>query len=88
MPHHKSAAKRLRQAEVRRQHNVHFRSQMRSAIKRVRTALEAGDVEGAQTHLGEATRIIDTTRAKGVIHAHDASRKISRLTRAVRAKSG
>ncbi len=87
MPHHKSASKRLRQGEVRRQRNVHFRSTMRSAIKRVRAALDKDDVDAARTALAEATQIIDSTRSRGVIHARNASRKISRLTRAVNAKS-
>jgi len=87
VPHHKSASKRLRQAEVRRQRNVHFRSNMRTAIKKVRAALDAGDVPKAQTLLAEATQIIDTTRSHGVIHARTASRKIGRLTRAVNAKT-
>jgi small subunit ribosomal protein S20 len=86
VPHHKSASKRLRQGEVRRQRNVHFRSTMRSAIKQVRQALDKGDVDGAQKFLAEATQIIDATRNKGVIHARTASRKISRLTRAVNTK--
>jgi len=87
VPHHKSASKRLRQGEVRRQRNVHFRSTMRSAIKRVRAALDKDDVDAARTALAEATQIIDSTRSRGVIHARNASRKISRLTRAVNAKS-
>ncbi len=83
MPHHKSAFKRLRQTETRRQRNIHYRSRMRSAIKKVRTALEANDVAAAQTALVEATKIIDSTQSKGVIHRRNASRTISRLTRAV-----
>ncbi len=87
MPHHKSASKRLRQADVRRERNVHFRSTMRSAIKKVRVALETGNVTEAQTLLAEATQIIDSTRSRGVIHARTASRKISRLTRAVNSRA-
>ena len=83
VPHHKSAFKRLRQTETRRQRNIHYRSRMRSAIKKVRTALEANDVAAAQTALVEATKIIDSTQSKGVIHRRNASRTISRLTRAV-----
>jgi len=87
VPHHKSTMKRLRQSEVRRQRNVHFRSRMRTAIKKVREALEKDDVEAAKTALADATKIIDSTRSRGVIHAKTASRTISRLTRAVNAKN-
>ncbi len=83
MPHHKSAWKRLRQTEVRRQRNVHIRTRMRTVIKKVRAAIEAQDVERAEALLKDAISIIDKTRTKGVIHARTASRKVGRLTRAV-----
>ena len=87
MPHHKSASKRLRQTGKRTLRNVHFRSRMRTAIKKVRQALEANEVEKAQQALVEATKIIDSSRTKGVIHRRTASRTISRLTRAVQSSS-
>jgi len=85
VPHHKSAIKRLRQGEVRRQRNVHYRSRMRTAIKKVREAIAAEDKDNARKLLAEATRLVDATRTKGVIHRRTASRTISRLTRAVNA---
>ena len=83
MPHHKSAIKRLRQGEIRRQRNVHYRSRMRTAIKKVREAIAAEDVDNAKKALAEATRIVDATQSKGVVHRRTASRTIGRLTRAV-----
>lgn len=87
MPHHKSTMKRLRQSEVRRQRNVHFRSKMRSAVKRVREAIDGDDAAAAETHLKDAVKTIDQNRSKGVIHAKTAARTISRLTKAVQSKS-
>ncbi len=87
MPHHKSTMKRLRQSEVRRQRNVHFRSKMRSAVKRVREAIDGDDAAAAETHLKDAVKVIDQNRSKGVIPAKTAARTISRLTKAVQSKS-
>lgn len=87
MPHHKSTAKRLRQSEKLRQRNVHFKSEMRTAVKKVHQALDSDDTSAAQDELCKAVKIIDSNRSKGIIHARTASRKVSRLTRAVNAKS-
>lgn len=83
MPHHKSALKRLRQTSVRQARNVHIRTRMRSVIKKLREAIDSSDATAAQGYLKEAIKVIDTTRTKGVIHRRNASRKVSRLTRAV-----
>ena len=83
VPHHKSASKRLRQTETRKDRNVHFRTRMRTAIKKVRSALETNDTDKAREALAEATKVIDATCSKGVIHRRTAARNISRLTRAV-----
>jgi len=87
VPHHKSAIKRLRQTETRTARNVHYRSRMRTAIKKVRQALDANEIDEARQALAEATKIIDSSRSKGVIHRRTASRTISRLTRAVQSSS-
>ena len=56
---------------------------MRSVIKKLREAIDSSDATAAQGYLKEAIKVIDTTRTKGVIHRRNASRKVSRLTRAV-----
>ena len=80
----KSAAKRARQAERRRQHNVALRSRMRTAIKKVLKAINAGDAEAAAEHYREAVPEIDTMAGKGLIHANKAARHKNRLNKAVR----
>lgn len=87
MPSHKSALKRLRQNEKRRLRNRHWKSTMRTAIKKVRMAVEAKEVEQAQALLRDATSTIAHVASKGVIHKNTASRKISRLTRLVNSLS-
>lgn len=85
MAHHKDAIKRIKQNEKRRAKNRHYRSRMRNQIKQVRQAVEAGDVETAQTSLRGAVSIIHRVASKGIIHRNQAARRISRLNRAVKA---
>ena len=81
----KSAKKRARQSEVRREHNASMRSRMRTAIKRVRKAIESGDKAGAATALTSAYSVLDATVGKGVVHKNMAARSKSRLSAAIKA---
>lgn len=83
MANHKSALKRIRQTAKRTVRNRHVRSTMRTHIKRVRTAVEAGDPTVAQAELALAITKIDKAASKGVIHKNQASRRVSRLQKAV-----
>ena len=60
---------------------------MRTYIKRLRTAVEAGNADEAKTALQIAVRALDRAASKGVIHRKQASRRIGRLTKAVNALS-
>jgi small subunit ribosomal protein S20 len=77
---HASQIKRDRQSEKKRQHNKHDLSQMKTAVKTVRTA------RSAET-LAKAIPLIAKTAQKGVIHRRKASRLISRLTKAIAARA-
>lgn len=83
MPNHKSAMKRARQNEKRRLRNRHVKSTMRTHVKRVRAAVEAGDLEAAKAALPGAVRLVQRAASKGVIHANTARRTVSRLVIAV-----
>ncbi|MCB2214843.1 30S ribosomal protein S20 [Desulfofustis glycolicus] len=83
MANHKSAEKRTRQSQVRRMRNRTNRSKMKTAIKGLSQAIEAGSVEEAKTALAAAVPVIAKTASKGTIHKKNASRKISRLTKRV-----
>ena len=85
MANHKSALKRVRQTVKRRARNRHVLTSMRTQIKRVRAAIEAGNSEDAKALLADAVRHLSRAADKGVIHRNQASRKIGRLTRAVNA---
>jgi len=84
---HASAAKRARQSEKRRLVNRARKSAMRTAIKRVLAAVEAGDAEAAKAALARAVPLIDRAGRKGVIHRKQASRRVSRLNARVKALS-
>ncbi len=83
MPNIKSAKKKARQSVERRARNMHYKSTMRTKVKRVRKAMSSKDASGARAALGDAVRYIDIVSSKGVIHKRAASRKISRLSKAV-----
>jgi small subunit ribosomal protein S20 len=78
-----SAKKRMRQNIKRRERNRTHRSCMRSAIRKLRARIEAGDAESARTLLPDTLSLIDSTVTKGVLHRNTAARYKSRLTKAV-----
>jgi len=82
-----SAEKRNRQTQKRRARNVQVRTGVKSAVKKVREAVEKGDTAAAREALVAAERALDKAGAKGVLHRNAASRRISRLAKAV-AKGG
>jgi len=81
----KSAAKRAKQSERRRQHNVALRSRMRTAIKKVISAIGSGNSEQAAEAYKAATPEIDAMVGKGLIHRNKAARHKSNLNKAVKA---
>jgi len=79
------ARKRARQAETHRQHNAGRRSMMRTYIKRILAAVEAGNKEEAQAAYNEAVPVIDRSANNGLIHKNKAARFKSRLNTRVKA---
>lgn len=79
------ARKRARQTEKRRQHNASQRSALRTAIKKVKKAIESGDKAAAQAALRTETSVIDRIADKKIVHKNKASRHKSRLARAIKA---
>ena len=80
MPNHKSAEKRMRQNEKRKQINRSNRTRVRGSIKKLRVALESGDAKELQTLLPATVSTIDKAVQKGVLHRNTAARYKSRLT--------
>ena len=79
------ARKRARQAEVSRQHNASLKSTLRTAVKKVRKAIAAGDKAAATAQLQASQAVIDRIADKKVVHKNTASRTKSRLAQAVKA---
>jgi len=82
---HASALKRARQDEKKRLQNRAQKSAMRTQIKKVLAAVEAGDKEVAAVELRKATSLLDRAGRKNQIHARQASRRVSRLNAKVKA---
>jgi len=83
----KQAIKRARQSEAHRQRNASQRSMVRTYIKRVKSAIEAGDKKQAQDALKAAVPVIDGSARKGIMHRNKAARHKSRLNAQVQALS-
>ena len=79
----KSAKKRILVTRTRTERNKAIKSSVKTAIKKVYTAIESGDKEAAKAALVAATKAIDMAATKGIYHKNNASRKVSRLSKAV-----
>ncbi|MBQ9885693.1 MAG: 30S ribosomal protein S20 [Lachnospiraceae bacterium] len=79
----KSAKKRVLVAAKRTERNKAIKSKVKTYIKKVEAAIAAGDKAAAQEALRAATKEIDMACTKGVFHKNTASRKVSRLAKAV-----
>ncbi len=88
MPTSNSAKKRLRQNQAHRLRNRATKSVVRSLVKKVRTEIEAGNVEGSTQAYQVATKKLDQAAAKNVIHANSAARTKSRLSKAIKGLKG
>ncbi len=80
MPNHKSAEKRVRQNETRRAVNRSNKSNLRTQIKKLRSALTASDKNLSQELLNPTVSSIDKAVNKGILHKNTAARHKSRLT--------
>ncbi len=79
----KSAKKRILVNRTKAERNKMIKSSVKTSVKKVRAAIETKDKQAAQAALLAATSTIDKAASKGVFHKNTASRKISRLAKAV-----
>jgi small subunit ribosomal protein S20 len=79
------ARKRARQAEAARKHNASLRSELRTAVKKVRRAVAAGDKAAASAQFQASQAVIDRIADKKIVHKNAASRTKSRLAQAIKA---
>ena len=85
MANHKSAAKRARQSVKKNARNNASLGAVRTAEKKLRAALAAGDKTNAATLLTTYVSKISKAATKGVLHTKTAARKVSRLATRVSA---
>ena len=79
------AKKRIRRNENRAEINGARMSRIRSFVKKVEAALDAGDKDAAKTALQAAQPEMARGVARGVLHKNTVSRKMSRLSKRVAA---
>ena len=79
----KSQIKRIKTNEKARQRNQAIKSSLKTAIRKTREAVEAGDTAKAQELARAASRQLDKAVSKGVIHKNQAANKKSALAKKV-----
>ena len=84
----KSQIKRIKTNEKARLRNKAVKSELKTAIRRTREAIAAGDVEKAAEAARLASKKLDKAVSKGVIHKNQAANKKSALARKVAAVKG
>jgi len=80
---HPSALKRARQSKTRKLRNLAHKTRAKSVVKEVRALLQSSDTAQVQEKFKKAVSTLHRSASKGVIHRKKASRKTSRLARAV-----
>jgi small subunit ribosomal protein S20 len=85
MAHHKSAEKRIRQTPKRTLRNRARVSQIKTEVKKAEAAIASGDKAAALAALKAAEPAMQRGVTKGVMHRNTVARKISRLTKRLRA---
>jgi len=83
MPNIESAKKRMRQSAVRRDRNRGRRSALRTSLRKLNEAIEAGDMERVREAWSLTQAMLDRNAQRGVIHRNQAARKKSRLSRQI-----
>ena len=78
------ARKRARQNDTRRAQNSALRSKMRTYIKSVRNAIDAGEKEKAQEAFKAAVPVLDSMSGKGIVQRNTAARYKSRMNAAIK----
>ena len=83
MPNVKSAKKRIQTNLRDNLKNKHYKSMIKTEVKKVEQAVEARDKEAATKLLKSAVKTINKVASKGIIHKKTAARKESKLVKKV-----
>ena len=80
----RSAKKRIIQTDRRTEVNRSRRSDMRTQIKLVESAIGSGDLKSAQSALTDVEPKLMRCAQKGILHRNTAKRKLSRLSKQIK----
>lgn len=84
----KSQKKRVITNEIRRQRNKAVKSELKTAIKKVDTAIAAGDADTAKAAATDAARMLDKAASKGVVHKNQAANRKSGIIKRANSVEG
>ncbi len=87
MAQHKSAKKRILTNAKKRSRNQSYNSSVRSAVKKVRVAVEKGLTEEAAKFFLEAQSLLHKAASRGLVHRNNASRRVARLSALIKSKN-
>lgn len=78
-----TAVKRARIAERNRLKNINVKSKIKTTIKKILLAINAGEIEVAKHQYKIVCSLLDKARSKGILHKNTVSRKKSRLSKII-----
>jgi small subunit ribosomal protein S20 len=87
LPNIKSAEKRVRTTQTRNLRNRMLKSQLKTSVKKLSVAIEAGDGAAAETIYRSTVGLIDKAVVKGTMHRNTANRKKSQLAMTLKPKA-
>ncbi|MBX3115462.1 MAG: 30S ribosomal protein S20 [Fimbriimonadaceae bacterium] len=77
----KSSKKDIRRSSKKTEVNKGVRTSLKTYVKKVRVAVEAGDKDQVQANLKQAVKNIDKAAQRGIIHKNQAARRKSRAAK-------
>lgn len=87
MPNIKQQIKRVKTNDKARNRNAHFKTMVRTQMKKVRAAISANDAALAQEEYRKAVSLLDKAAQRGVFHPNKVARHKSDLARDINALS-
>jgi len=87
LANHDSALRQMRRSRKKRAINRANTAQLKTQVKKLRSAMEKGDAAGAKAIANVTFSEVDRAAKKGAIHRNAASRTKSRLARRLNAVS-
>ena len=85
MPNIKQQIKRVKTNDKARNRNAHFKSMVRTQMKKVRAAISANDAVLAKDEYRKAVSLLDKAAQRGVFHPNKVARHKSDLARDINA---